>query len=154
MNTTGSVTVARERAEVYAFVSDPRRLAACIPGCTNLRELEAGTYAATLSSRVGFLTAKFDVMVKIVREDPGAAIDATIAGTAVGMPGRLEAKAGVVLADAAGGGTLIRYAVDVALTGKLGGLGQPVFRAKSEELAREFGANLASALDAARGSRA
>ncbi len=46
------------------------------------------------------------------------------------------------------GRTTIRYVTDVGLTGKLGGLGQPVFRATSARLAREFGDNLKKALEA------
>jgi carbon monoxide dehydrogenase subunit G len=45
------------------------------------------------------------------------------------------------------GGTLIRYTIDLGLTGKLGGIGQPVFRAKSDELGRKFAANLKAAME-------
>lgn len=144
MQTTGTISVTAPRERVYAFISDPQRLARCIPGCSDLRELGPRRYGAVLANRVGFLTVRFDVVVEIAREVPGEAIDATIVGSPIGLAGRLEARAGVTLADAAGG-TEIRYAVEMGLTGKLGGIGQPVFRAKSEELARQFGANLQAA---------
>ena len=37
----------------------------------------------------------------------------------------------------------------MGLTGKLGGLGQPVLKAKSVELARQFAANLKAAIEKA-----
>ena len=43
--------------------------------------------------------------------------------------------------------TDIDYTSNVGLSGKLGGLGEPVFRAKSAEVAREFGENLKAALE-------
>ena len=41
--------------------------------------------------------------------------------------------------------TKIDYAVDAALTGKLGSLGQPVLRSKAKEMERQFAARLAAA---------
>lgn len=148
MQTSGTITIGVPRPDVYAFVSDPKRLAACIPGCSDLRELEPGKYSAVLSNKVAFLSVRFDVIVQIVREEPNEAIDATITGNPVGLAGRLEARAGIRLADAPEHATQITYSVELGLTGKLGGLGQPVFRAKSEELSRVFGANLKSAIEA------
>jgi carbon monoxide dehydrogenase subunit G len=92
---------------------------------------------------------KFDVVVQIVHEVQNEAIDATITGSPVGLAGRLEARAGVRLSDAPAGATQIAYDVDLGLTGKLGGLGQPLFEAKSEELSRAFGTNLRNAIESA-----
>jgi carbon monoxide dehydrogenase subunit G len=43
--------------------------------------------------------------------------------------------------------TRVRYSAEVGLTGKLGGLGQPVLKAKSVELGREFAKNLKAAIE-------
>jgi len=59
----------------------------------------------------------------------------------------LSATAEVQLAPAGPGQTQISYSTDVGLTGKLGGLGQPVFKAKSVQLGAEFGANLKAAIE-------
>ncbi|MFN2460478.1 MAG: CoxG family protein [Candidatus Velthaea sp.] len=147
MQTSGTITVSAPRAQAYAFISDPRRLAACIPGCTDLRELAPGTYAAVLGSKVGFITVRFDVTVEITKQEPNEAIEATITGKPMGLAGRLEARAAMTLADSDAGATAIRYAVELGLTGKLGGIGQPVFTSKSEQLAREFGDNLRAAIE-------
>ncbi|MGD0052202.1 MAG: SRPBCC domain-containing protein [Vulcanimicrobiaceae bacterium] len=148
MQTSGTVTIAATRADVYAFVADPRRLATCIPGCSDLEEIEPGKYSALLSNKVAFLSLRFDVVVQIVRELRNEAIDATITGNPIGLAGRLEARAGVRLTDGTAGTTQLAYDVGLALTGKLGGLGQPVFKAKSEELSRAFGANVKAAVEA------
>jgi carbon monoxide dehydrogenase subunit G len=148
VRTSGTTTIAAPRAEVYAFVADPRRLATCIPGCSDLAEIEPGTYSAVLSNKVAFLAVRFDVVVQIVREVRNEAIDATITGNPSGLAGRLEARAAVRLTDATDDTTQLEYDVELTLTGKLGGLGQPVFKAKSEELSRAFGANVKAAVEA------
>ena len=72
---------------------------------------------------------------------------ATITGEALGLVGRVSANAELELSEAGPHQTDIRYAANVGLTGKLGGLGEPVFRAKSAEVAKDFAANLKAAIE-------
>jgi len=73
--------------------------------------------------------------------------DELITGDAIGLVGRVQAIAGLELSEPGPGQTEIRYSSNVSLTGKLGGLGEPVFRAKSAEVAKQFGTNLKAAID-------
>jgi hypothetical protein len=41
----------------------------------------------------------------------------------------------------------------MGLSGRLGGIGQPVFRAKSDELSKKFGINVRAAIEADATSR-
>jgi carbon monoxide dehydrogenase subunit G len=148
LHTTGEITVDVPRDAAFTFLQDAHRLAACIPGCRDLREIGPNRYAAVLSSRVAFMTVSFNVTIEILRVEAPHAIEAAIAGDAVGLAGHVSAAAAVRLTDEGGQRTTIRYTTETALTGRLGGLGQPVFRATSAQLAREFGANLKKALEA------
>jgi uncharacterized protein len=148
--TAGDITVDVDRASAFAFVQDPQRLATCIPGCGDLRELSPGRYSAVLTGRVAFMTLSFKAVIEVVRTKPPTAIEAIITGDAIGLPGHIVAKASMKLTEAGEHRTAIRYVTDVGLTGKLGGIGQPVFRATSAQLAREFGANLKKAIEARR----
>ena len=120
-------------------------LAKCIPGCSGLTELGPGKYGAKLSNRVGPISLTFDVVVELTKIEPPTAIDATVGGNAPG--GRLTATATVRLEPVDAESTKVSYTVDLGLTGKLGGIGQPVFRAKSDELSKKFGANVRAALE-------
>lgn len=150
VETTGEVTVDVDRATAFAFVRDPQRLAGCIPGCRDLRELSTDHYSAVLTNRVAFITLSFKVIIDVVRMEPPTRIEAKITGDAVGLQGHLVATARVELTEAAERCTKIRYLTEVALMGKLGGLGQPAFRATSTQLAREFGVNLKKGIEAER----
>ncbi len=149
MQASGDITVDVDRATAFAFVRDPERLAGCIPGCHDLRETAPGQFTALLTSKVAFMTLSFKVAIEVVKMEPPSTIEATITGDAVGIPGRLVATASVQLADAGPSRTTIHYATDVGLAGRLGGLGEPVFRATSAQLAKEFGAKLKAAIEAA-----
>jgi len=147
LQTGGQVRVAVDRATAFDYVGDPVRLAQCIPGCKDLRELSPGRYSAVLTNEVGFITLSFKVTVEVVKVEPLSAMEAKITGEAIGLVGRVAANAGLQLSEAGPNQTDIRYTASVGLTGKLGGLGEPVFRAKSAAVAREFGANLKAAIE-------
>ena len=147
LQTTGQIRVDVDRATVFGFVRNPVWLAQCIPGCKDLREISQGRYSAVLTNEVGFITLSFKVVVEVVKVDAPRAIEATITGQALGLVGRVTANAGLELTEAGANQTDIGYAANVGLTGRLGGLGEPVFRSKSAEVAREFAANLKAAIE-------
>ena len=149
LQTAGQVHVDVDRATAFDFVGDPIRLALCIPGCKDLKELSPGRYSATLTNQVAFITLSFKVIVEVTKIDSPNAIEATITGDAIGLIGRVTANASLQLSEAGSNKTNISYSADVSLAGKLGGLGEPVFRAKSAEVARNFGANVKAAIEKA-----
>ena len=147
LQTTGVITVNLDPENAFAFVQDPLRMAQCIPGCHDLRELSPGRYSAILTNKVAFITLNFKVVVEVVKIEPPTAISAKITGESIGLAGRLAATAELQLAPSGPGQTTISFGTEVGLTGKLGGLGQPIFKAKSVQLGTEFAANLKAAIE-------
>jgi len=122
-------------------------LAGCIPGCKDLQEVSPGIYSAVLTNDVAFITLSFKVRVEVIRIEAPDTIEAKITGETIGLAGRVTANAALLLAEVGPSQTEIRYTSNVSLAGKLGGLGEPVFRAKSAEVSRQFGANLRTAIE-------
>jgi carbon monoxide dehydrogenase subunit G len=147
LQTTGEISVAVDRTRAFEFLQNAEQLAACIPGCRDVREIAPGRYTAVLSSRVAFMTLNFNVTIELVKVVPPATLEATISGDAIGLAGHVAAHARVELLPDDDRRTTVRYYTDVGLTGKLGGLGESVFRATSAKLSREFGINLKTALE-------
>jgi carbon monoxide dehydrogenase subunit G len=144
MKFTGDILVEAPREAVYAKVRDARFFASCVEGVQELNEIDPDHYTAVLETKVAYLKFKFNVAVEVVRADPPREIEAKVEGTPLGIVGRLTATSLTTLTEA-GDATKIEYAVDAALTGKLGSLGQPVLRAKAKEMERQFAARLAAA---------
>jgi carbon monoxide dehydrogenase subunit G len=65
----------------------------------------------------------------------------------VGLAGRVAANGLVRFAVAGEAGTNINYTADIALTGRLGGLGEPAFRSVTAKYAQQFGQNLKNAIE-------
>src|SRR5262249_49388017 len=129
--TSGEFSVDVDRAAVFGFVGDPVRLARSIPGCSNLSEISPGRYSAILANDVAFVTLKFKIIVEVTKMEPPSRIEAKVTGESIGLVGRVVAAAALSVSETSPGRTDVRYSSDVVLTGKLGGLGEPVFRAKS-----------------------
>jgi carbon monoxide dehydrogenase subunit G len=147
LDASGEITVDVDRSTAFGIVRDPSRLARCIPGCRDVQELAPDRYSAVLTSHVAFMTLSFKVAIDVTRIDPPAMLEARIAGDAMGLAGHVVATARLHLEDTADRRTTIRYSTEIHLTGRLGGLGQPVFRATSAKMAREFGVNLKAEIE-------
>ena len=152
MNIAGEITIAAPREAVFKALSDAPFFASCIEGVQDLKQIDATHYDAVLETRIAYMRFKFKVVVEMTKLSPPEAIEAKVEGTPLGVVGRLTATATTQLAEA-GAGTVIRYAVDATLTGKLGSMGQPVLKAKAKEMEKQFSERLAPPSPAGRGSR-
>jgi len=144
MKFSGELTVKAPRTSVYEAIRDARFFASCVEGVRDLEEIAADTYSAVFETKVAYMKFAFKVTVEVVRAEEPREIEAKIEGTPLGIVGRLTATSRTTLTEA-GDETRIDYAVEAALTGKLGSLGQPVLRAKAKEMERQFAARLAAA---------
>jgi hypothetical protein len=114
----------------------------------NLVEIDDRHYTATLETRVAYIKFKFAVSVEIVELDEPVRVVAKVEGTPIGMVGRLTATSAADLTEQ-DGGTAVNYELDVALTGKLGSLGQPVLKSKAKEMERQFASRIQAKFQAA-----
>jgi carbon monoxide dehydrogenase subunit G len=144
MQFSGELTVKAPRASVYKALRDARFFASCVEGVRDLEETMPDRYAAVFETKVAYMTFRFKVSVEVVRAEEPHEIEAKVEGTPLGIVGRLTATSVTTLTEA-GEETKIAYAVESALTGKLGSLGQPVLRAKAKEMERQFAAKLRAA---------
>jgi uncharacterized protein len=147
MKFAGELTVNAPRPAVFAALRDARFFASCVDGVRDLAEIAADRYAAIFETKVAYMKFTFKVTVEITRAEAPREIQAKVEGTPLGVVGRMVATSLTTLSEA-GDGTRIDYAVDAALTGKLGSLGQPVLRSKAREMERQFAARLSAAFNA------
>ncbi|HSV23536.1 MAG TPA: SRPBCC domain-containing protein, partial [Xanthobacteraceae bacterium] len=75
---------------------------------------------------------------------PPERIEAKIEGMPLGIVGRFTAVSTTDLIEA-GNETLVKYAIDATITGKLGSMGQPVLKSKAKEMERKFAEKMRAA---------
>ncbi len=136
MELKDEIRINAPRAQVYAALNDPDILRQSIPGCESLQKNSDTEFEATVTSKVGPLTAKLKGAVTLSDLDPPAGY--TLAGEGKGGPaGFAKVKARVALADE-GAATLLRYEVKAEVGGKLGQLGGAIIDRTARKLAGEF----------------
>jgi carbon monoxide dehydrogenase subunit G len=147
MKFTGKIDVPAPRQAVFEKLRDAHFFASCVDGVEDLVEIDDRHYTATLETRVAYIKFKFAVSVEIVELDEPVRVVARVEGTPVGMIGRLTATSAANLGEQ-DGGTVVSYELDVALTGKLGSLGQPVLKSKAKEMERQFASRIQAKFEA------
>lgn len=136
MELKDEIRINAPRAQVYAALNDPDVLRQSIPGCESLQKNSDTEFEATVTSKVGPLTAKLKGAVTLSDLDPPAGY--TLAGEGKGGPaGFAKVKARVALDDE-GTTTLLRYEVKAEVGGKLGQLGGAIIDRTARKLAGEF----------------
>jgi carbon monoxide dehydrogenase subunit G len=144
MIVTGEITLPAPREIVFQVLQDAPFFASCVEGVRDLKEIDATHYDAVLDTKVAYMKFTFKVSVQVTRLTAPARIEAKIEGTPLGIVGRFTAVSTTDLIDV-GSDTLVRYAIDANLTGKLGSMGQPVLKAKAKEMERKFAEKMRAA---------
>ena len=145
MTMNGEYQLPVSRDIVWAKLNDADTLKACIPGCETLDKLSDTEFQAVAVTKIGPVKAKFKGKVTLSDLDPpnGYKIsgqgDGGVAGFATGgATVKLEPK---------DGGTLLSYAVEAQIGGKLAQLGQRLVNGAAKKVADDFFANFANAVN-------
>jgi uncharacterized protein len=144
MIVTGEITLPAPREIVFQVLQDAPFFASCVEGVRDLKEIDATHYDAVLDTKVAYMNFTFRVSVEVTRLSPPERIEAKIEGTPLGIVGRFIAVSTTDLMDA-GSETVVKYAIDANITGKLGSMGQPVLKSKAKEMERKFAEKMRAA---------
>jgi carbon monoxide dehydrogenase subunit G len=137
------VDVPATRQEVWDFIWDVPRIAACVPGCTEARVVEPETrYAAVIEQRVGQFRARFDLDIEVLENEVPSVVVIAAKGRDGGTGSYVSAELQVSLEDRPDASTAIGLVAEVKILGKLGSLGQSMINRKTTEVVREFAASI------------
>jgi carbon monoxide dehydrogenase subunit G len=123
---------------VWDFLWDVPRLAACIPGATDVRTIEAGVrYAAVVSEKIGPFKVEFPLEIEVLEVEPPGRLRARAGGRDTRVDGLLKVGLDVTLRPV-DDGTSMRVVADIEVLGKLGTLGHSVIVRKGTEIVDRF----------------
>ena len=140
--------VAATPEAVWAFLLDPHRLAACIPGCERLEVVDARTYRLRMTVKVGFLATTQDVVMKVVEAEPPRRLVAEGRGEDTRLGSHVDVRNTLELTPAGSGATTVGYRSEVKVLGRLGSVGDAVMKVKARELAGQFAERVRAAVEA------
>src|SRR4051812_19576043 len=109
---------------------------ACIPGCTELERPDAMHFRGRLTNEIAHV--RFDAVfaVEITELVAPNRVRAVLSGedSRLGSSLKVDAELDVV---AAGDGSDVSYAMDLAMWGRLGRLGESIFRRRTAEVEKQ-----------------
>jgi len=147
MEFADEVTLGTAPARTWETLVDFRRIAACVPGCEDVEELEPlARYRAMMRQRVGPFRLDVPLEIDIQGLTPGESIRARARGRDRLTQTAVNATLTVTLApeDA---GTRLRVVTDLQVTGRVAALGHAVIKRRSEENFAEFARRLRALLE-------
>ena len=138
MDLTGEYRIPAPRETVWAALNNPDILKACIPGCEELTKTSDTELVAKVVAKIGPVKAAFGGKVTLSDLDPPNGY--TIAGEGQGgAAGFAKGGAKVRLEPADGGAaTVLHYAADAQIGGKLAQIGSRLVEGTAKKLADEF----------------
>ncbi|MBV8615392.1 MAG: carbon monoxide dehydrogenase subunit G [Acetobacteraceae bacterium] len=137
MDMTGERRIPAPRSMVWHALNDPAILKTCIPGCERLEAVSEHDMEATAAMRIGPIAARFNGKVHLSDIVPASAY--TISGEGQGgVAGFAKGGAKVNLADDGPGATVLTYAVQAQVGGKMAQLGARLIDSTAKSLADQF----------------
>ncbi|MGH7211339.1 MAG: CoxG family protein, partial [Acetobacteraceae bacterium] len=121
---------------VWNALNDPEVLRTAIPGCQSLEKISDSEMKATAAVRIGPIAARFTGLVHLSDLDPPNSYRISGEGQG-GVAGFAKGGAEVNLADD-GDFTLLRYAVNAQVGGKIAQLGGRLIDASAKQMADSF----------------
>lgn len=124
---------------VWAYLSNPPRVAPCLPGAQLTEIVDERTFKGQVKVQVGPVVAQYQGTVILEAMD-AESHSATMVGrgTQMGAAGRAEGRMTYTLRSLDGQGTEIVVNAEVNVTGRLAQLGGGMIQSVSKQLFREF----------------
>ena len=149
MDLTGDYRIPAPRETVWAALNNPEILKACIPGCEELNKTSDTEFVARVIAKIGPVKAGFGGKVTLSDLDPPNGYTITGEGQG-GAAGFAKGGAKVRLEPVNGGAaTVLHYAADAQIGGKLAQIGSRLVEGTAKKLADEFFAAFAAQAAAA-----
>jgi carbon monoxide dehydrogenase subunit G len=130
---------------VWSFLMDVPQMAACIPGASGVTQIDDTSYDATVTTKIGPISAKFGCRITILNLDDASRTGSVeVAGKDTKLGGGVKAKMDMSLSGDGGGPTTVRILSDVDIMGKIGQYGHGMISKRADAMLAEF-ANCARA---------
>ena len=145
MKMDGEYTLPTNVKVVWNNLNDPQVLKNSIPGCTELIKENDNEFKATVTIKIGPVSAKFNGEVKLsnIKVYEGYTISGNGKGGAAGFA---KGSANITLEEK-NDSTILKYSVEAQIGGKLAQLGSRLIDSTSKKLAGKFFDNFVKIVD-------
>jgi carbon monoxide dehydrogenase subunit G len=122
---------------VFEKFLDAPTMQACIPGCEELVRTDETHFSGRLVNTIAHVRFNAAFSAEIEELDPPREVRAVLKGEDMKLGSSLKLNATLTVRPD-GDGSTVSYAMDMALWGKLGRMGESIFRRRTAEVERQF----------------
>ena len=135
---TVEVTASRDR--VWAFLMDVPAMAACIPGASDVTRIDDTTFDATVTAKIGPVSAKFGCRIVVLHLDEASGAGTVeVQGKDAKIGGGVRARMDMTLREHPGG-VAIDIVSDVDIMGRIGQYGHGMIAKRADAMLEAFSA--------------
>ena len=129
MKLDGRIDIDATAADVWQVVIDPVGLSACVPGVSDVRQVDDRTFEGAIRASVGPIDGDFAFRSILSRADFPGDLVVDVEGTDSVTRSRIVAHIEAALDEATPGRTTLTYHATVTVKGRLAIIGEMVLRA-------------------------
>ena len=134
-----SFVVKASADRVWEFLTDPHRVAKCLPGAAITEQLDDQTYAGTITVKVGPVSTSYEGQVRFERLDSDARVaELTGKGLDVRGKGGADMRMTSRLVERGPGETEVTVISEVSVTGILAQFGRGMIQDVSDQMFEKF----------------
>lgn len=131
-------TVAAAADRVWTFLMDVPRMATCIPGASDVRQIDDRSYDATVKTKIGPIAASFGCKIAILELDKSTHTGVVeVNGKDSKIGGGVKARMTMSLVPD-GDTTTVRIGSEVDILGKIGQYGHGMISKRATAMLDEF----------------
>ncbi len=134
MRIEGSYEFASERELVWDLLMDIDVLGGIIPGSKGLEEIGENKYQVKLAVKVGPVNGRFETNIELADVNQPESYRMLVSGK--GPAGHFTGE-GTISLDGADGKTVMRYAGDARIGGKIAAVGQRLLDVAAKQIAKQ-----------------
>ena len=150
MKLHGSHVLPGTRAQVWELLTDPERLAKCLPGCEALEEEGPNRYKVKVKFGLAAVTGSYAGAVELSEKKPPESLRLRVEGK--GVPGFMKGEGRLALVEKKGQ-TEVRYEGEAQVGGMVASVGQRMIEGAARRIIEQFFQNAAAQLKPAPSGR-
>ncbi len=142
-------SVRAPKSEVWKFLTDPHRVAACLPGAAITGQEDEQTYTGTMTVKVGPVQSSYKGKLRFERLDPDeGTAELSAAGQDIRGKGGADMRMVSRMVEGPGGETSVTVTSEVNVTGILAQFGRGMIQDVSDQMFQQFTTAMRAELEA------
>jgi carbon monoxide dehydrogenase subunit G len=136
MHLEGAYLLRRPRAQVWDFISDPEKIAQCLPDLQGLEVKDSKTFTVTVKLGIAFVRGNFKFDFSLLDQEPPSHSRFEATGKGAGVSVRLTAS--IDLKEVEAGTTELAWKTDAELGGLLGEISPTLIQSSTNKFSQQF----------------